>query len=96
MGKWFNDNLKHAKTWPRRGRDDLRREMLERRQRKRPEESLKAGGETTLKHPGGRLPLDIDVARVLDRIGNGKTVTETANLMGISRQAVYRTIRSSQ
>jgi len=50
---------------------------------------------TTSKHPGGRPPLDVDVAGVLDSIANGTNVTETAKLMGISRQAVYRAIHSS-
>ena len=62
-------------------------------------ELLEKPAETGVSKPkkgtGGRPKLDIAVAEVLDNISNGKTVSQTARAMGISRQAVYRAIYSS-
>ena len=102
MGKYFNEHFMHAKHWPRRGRDDLRQELMERRRRKTgekveepPEKPAETGVSKPKKGTGGRPKLDIAVAEVLDNISNGKTVAQTARAMGISRQAVYRAIYSS-
>jgi len=102
VGKFFNENFMHAKTWPRRGRDTLKQELMGRRRRptngiieERPEKSAETGVLKPKKRAGGRPKLDIAVSEVLDNISNGKTVAQTAKTMGISRQAVYRAIYSS-
>jgi DNA invertase Pin-like site-specific DNA recombinase len=102
MGRYFNEHFMHAKTWPRRGRDDLKQELMERRRRKTNqsiEETFKKPAETVALKPtkgtGGRPKLDIAVSEVLDSLSKGTTVAQTARAMGISRAAVYRTIHSS-
>ena len=102
MGKYFNDNFMHANHWPRRGREDLRQELLERRRRttdgnveESPENPAETGVLKLKNLAGGRPKLGIAVNEVLDNISNGQTVAQTARTMGISRQAVYRAIYSS-
>ncbi len=95
MGKFFNEHFMHTKHWPRRGRESLREELAERRRRK-PVELTEIPAETGVsnpkRHAGGRPRLEVSLPEVLDALSKGNTVTQTARLMGISRQAVYRVI----
>lgn len=98
MGRYFNENFKHAKVWPRRGRDDLRKELAERRRRKTVELTeipAETGVSKPRKNTGGRPRLNVSLNEVLDNLSKGNTVAQTARAMGISRGAVYRTIHSS-
>ena len=58
-------------------------------------EQPETGGLNAPKHAGGRPRLDIAVNEVLDSLSKGNTVSQTAKMLGIPRQAVYRAIHSS-
>jgi DNA invertase Pin-like site-specific DNA recombinase len=99
LGRYFNEHFMYAKTWPRRGRDTLKQELMERRRRttngiteERHEKPADSGALKPKNHAGGRPKLDIAVSEVLDSLSKGNTVTQTARAMGISRQSVYRVI----
>ena len=98
MGKWFNDNLMRAKAWPRRGRDDLRRELMERRRWKTEEPPGKPAETGVLKpqnHAGGRPKLDIPLPEVLRMLSEGQSKSFIARTMGVHRRSIDRTIEDS-
>jgi transposase-like protein len=94
MGRYFNENLLHAKHWPRRGREDLRQEMAERRKRKKAEMPVQSVGANLQKHAGGRPALNVDRVRVYDSLAEGKSISDVAREHGISRGSVYNLIKN--
>ena len=98
MGKWFNENLMRAKAWPRRGRGDLRRELMERRLAKT-EETLEIASETVALKPtkdtGGRPKLDIPLPEVLRMLSEGESKSFIARELGVSRRSIDRAIEDS-
>ena len=98
MGRFFNDNLMRAKTWPRRGRADLRRELMERR-RWKTEETLEVASETEALKPtkgtGGRPKLDIPLPEVLRMLSEGQSKSSIARAMGVHRRSIDRVIEQS-
>ena len=61
MGKFFNDNLMHARAWPQRGKETLAQELMERRRRRTTEPTEEPGDSGALTIPkrvSGRPKLD--------------------------------------
>ena len=97
MGKFFNDNLMHARAWPQRGKETLAQELRLRRRRTTDpaEEPGDSGALTTPKRVGGRPRLDIAVNGVLRSLSEGKSKSEIARELGVHRRSIDRVIEQS-
>ena len=102
MGKYFNDNFMHAKHCPRRGREDLRQELLERRRRttdvnveESPENPAGTGVLKLKNLAGGRPKLDIPLPEVLRMLSEGKSKSFISRAMGVHRRSIDRAIEDS-
>ena len=98
MGKFFNDNLMHARAWPQRGKETLAQELMGRRRRKTTElteEPGDSGALTTPKRVGGRPRLGIAVNGVLRSLSEGKSKSEIARELGVHRRSIDRVIEQS-
>jgi len=98
MGKFFNDNLMHARAWPQRGKETLAQELMERRRRRTTEPTEEPGDSGALTIPkrvGGRPRLDIAVNGVLRSLSEGKSKSEIARELGVHRRSIDRVIEQS-